>query len=69
MTEVPEKKQAKKPRKPRPRPSRAVEFTVWNANGGPLPEEAVKKIEEAITTATFELFNDGIRVLTQTTKA
>lgn len=55
-------------RRTRPRPASAVQFTVWSATGGPLPEDAVKKIAEAIELATFELFNDGIRVLTQTTR-
>lgn len=55
-----------KPRKVIPR---TVQFTVWSANGGPLPESAIARIEEAIEHVTFELFNDGVRVLTQTNRA
>ena len=52
----------------RPRPTHALAFTVWAENGSPLPSAAVVKIEEAITRAQFELFNAGIRILTQTTR-
>lgn len=68
MSEVVEKKSAAK-RKPRPRPTKAVDFTVWATNGEPLSDLAVKKIEDAIQVAQVELFNDGIRILTQTSRA
>jgi len=58
-----------KKRKPRPRPVKAVEFTVWSANGGPVDDKAVKVIEAAIEEATLKLFNDGHRLLTQTSRA
>lgn len=67
---VDEKAVKKTPKKKsRPRPSQAVAITVWPANGGPLPESAIGRIEAAVERVTFELFNEGVRVLTQTTKA
>ncbi len=68
MAEATEKKKSPAKRKPRPRPVQAVLFSVWSANGGPLAEAAVEKIQDAINTVQVELFNDGIRVLTQTNK-
>lgn len=59
-----EKKKASKPR--RPRPNHAVQITVWNANGGPVPDAAVRSLEEAVERVTLELFNEGQRLLTQT---
>lgn len=59
-----EKKKSQKPR--RPRPNHAVQITVWNANGGPVSDAAVRSIEEAVERVTLELFNDGQRLLTQT---
>lgn len=62
-------KDTKKTYKPRSRPVKAIEFSVWSTNGSPVPEKAVKEIEEAIQLATLKLFNDGYRLLTQTTRA
>lgn len=56
----------KKTRKPRPRPTQAIQFTVWSANGGPVPDKVIQKIEDAIQGVTLEVFNDGHRILTQT---
>lgn len=63
-----EEKAVKKQRKPRPRPTNAMAFTVWQENGSPIPAAAQAKIEEALQRVQFELFNDGIRLLTQTTR-
>lgn len=68
-TETDDKKLAKKPRKPRPRPSNGVAFTVWSENGTPLSPAAIKQFEDAIQRVQFELFNDGVRLLSQTTRA
>lgn len=65
MAETTKKRPA---RKPRPRPTHALAFTVWAENGGPLPAATVSKIEEAILRVQVELFNDGTRILTQTTQ-
>jgi hypothetical protein len=63
-------KTVKKPaRKPRPRPTHALDFTVWSVDGAPLAPPVVAKFEAAIQAVQVELFNDGIRLLTQTTKA
>ena len=62
-----EEKTARK-RKPRPRPVRAVSFSVYSANGEPLTEETVKRVEEAMEKVTFELFNEGIRLLNSTAR-
>lgn len=59
-----EKKKASKPR--RPRPNHAVQITIWSANGGPVPDAAVRSLEEAVERVTLELFNEGQRLLTQT---
>lgn len=69
MAEQSEQKKKVAKRKPRPRPTSAVQFTVWADNGQPLTDAVVAKFEEAIQAAQFELFNDGFRVLTQTNKA
>lgn len=62
-----EKKTAtKRPRKPKP--TQAVQFTVWAVNGGPLSDDVVTKVEEVLEKTLFELFNDGHRLLTQTTR-
>lgn len=53
----------------RPRPTNAVQFTVWNATGAPVSEDAIKSIEQAIETVTLQLFNDGQRLLTQTNRS
>lgn len=53
----------------RPRPNHAVQITVWSANGGPVPDAAVRSLEEAVERVTLELFNDGQRLLTQTNTA
>ena len=58
----------KAPAKRKPRPTRAVQFTVWNANGGPVPESVIKEIEDLLQRTTLTLFNDGVRLLTQTNK-
>ena len=44
----------------------AVSFQVWMVNGAPVPEEVKEKMEAAVQTALFELFNQGYRLLTQT---
>ena len=62
-----EKKPQKKAR--RPRPNHAVQITVWNANGGPVSDAAVRSVEEAVERVTLELFNEGQRLLTQTNVA
>lgn len=59
-------KKKKRPSR-RPRPSNAVQITVWSANGAPLPQDTVRSLEEAVERVTLELFNDGQRLLTQTT--
>ena len=60
--------QKKKNVRRRPRPTNAVQFTVWNATGAPVPEDAIKSLEAAIEKVSLELFNDGQRLLTQTTR-
>lgn len=67
-TEAASKKTKKPARKPRPRPTNALAFTVWAENGAPLSPAVVQQFEDAIQRVQFELFNDGTRVLTQTTK-
>lgn len=70
MTEVTEKKVAKKPqRKPRPRPTNAIQITIWSMDGSPVPEIAVEDFESALQVVKVELFNKGYRLLTQTTKS
>jgi hypothetical protein len=59
----------KAPVKRKPKPTNVVQFTVWNVNTGPVPESVVKDIEEAIQRLTLMAFNDGVRLLTQTSKA
>lgn len=59
----------KAPAKRKPKPTNAVQFTMWSVNGGPVPESVVKDIEAAIQRYTLEAFNDGVRLLTQTNKA
>ncbi len=54
--------------KKRVRPTNGVAFTVWSMNGGPLPEDVVAKMEEALDGVKFEFFNDGLRLLSQTTR-
>ena len=56
----------KKPR--RPHPANAIQLTVWDISGATLPEEVVKSLEAAIERVTLEFFNDGRRLLTQTTR-
>jgi hypothetical protein len=68
MAEQVEKKVAKK-RKPRPRPINALQFSVWSDNGSPLPESAQAQFEAAIQAVQVALFNEGIRTLTQTSRA
>jgi len=46
----------------------AVNFSVWSTNGGPISEEAIRQLEEALETAKLRLFNDGHRLLSQTTR-
>lgn len=72
MAEQTEKKSAK--RKPssrprRPRPTNAVQITLWSDNAGPLPEPVVAQFEEALQKVQVGLFNEGIRVLSQTNRA
>lgn len=55
-------------RKPKPRPTHALAFTVWAENGAPLPPATQSRIEDAIERVQFELFNEGTRILTQTTR-
>jgi len=50
-------------------PVSAFTISVWNANGGPVAAEAKEAIEDAVTAKLLELFNDGHRLLTQTTSA
>lgn len=47
---------------------KGIDISVWMTHGGPVPEEVQQKLEEAVEAAIFELFNDGYRLLTQTTK-
>lgn len=47
----------------------AVQFSVWSVNGGPIDDEVVELVEEAVEAAIFEAFNKGHRLLTQTNKA
>lgn len=61
-----EKTQKKRTR--RPRPANAIQITVWDATGSVLPEDTVRSIEEAVERITLELFNEGRRLLTQTTR-
>ncbi len=54
----------------RTRKVKGLQFTVWMMHGGPVPEEAQVKLEQAVEKAIFELFNEeDLRLLTQTTKA
>ena len=50
-------------------PASAVSFTVWTANGGPLPQEAKEALETAIERTVLLLLNEDIRLLTATTLA
>jgi hypothetical protein len=50
-------------------PVTAVSFSVWSANGGPLADDAVRRLEDALEQEKLRLFNDGHRVLSQTTRA
>jgi len=52
----------------KPPPMSAVNFSVWSTNGGPISEEAIRQLEEALETAKLRLFNDGHRLLSQTTR-
>ena len=52
----------------RPRPANAIQITVWDVTGSTLPEDAVRSLEAAVERVTLELFNDGRRLLTQTTR-
>lgn len=60
----------KKPvkRKPRPKPTTAIDFTVWAVDGSTLPESVTAEFEAAIQAVQVKLFNEGVRTLTQTTK-
>lgn len=66
--QMPEKtdKRKKRPSR-RPRPNNAVQITVWSANGSPVPQDTIRSLEEAVERVTLELFNEGQRLLTQTT--
>ena len=55
------------PRRGKPHQVKGVQFTVWAINGGPIPPEIVEKIEKEIEKIVFEAFNEGLRILTQTT--
>jgi hypothetical protein len=55
-------------RKPRPKPTTALDFTVWAVDGSTIPEAAVAEFEAAIQAVQVKLFNEGVRCLTQTTK-
>lgn len=59
---------AKKKARTRPRPTRGVAFTLWSANGGSVPPEIVIEIEARIADVTLGAFNEGHRLLTQTTR-
>jgi len=59
----------KAPVKRKPKPVNAVQFSLWSVNGGPVPASVIIDIEDAIQRYTLEAFNDGVRLLTQTTKA
>lgn len=61
-----EKKKSTRPR--RPRPANAIQITVWDATGATLNEDTVRSLEESIERVTLELFNEGQRLLTQTTR-
>jgi hypothetical protein len=65
---MPETKKDNRKKRPsrRPRPSNAVQITVWSASGSPLPQDTIRSLEEAVERVTLELFNDGQRLLTQT---
>jgi len=54
---------------PKNAPASAVSFTVWSANGGPIPQEAKEQLESAVEKTVFELFNQDIRLLTATSYA
>lgn len=58
----------KKKTRNRPRPARGVAFTIWSANGGQIPDAIIRDIEAAIEGTTLVAFNDGHRLLTQTTR-
>lgn len=47
-----------------------VLFSVWNMTGGPVPEEAIAKIEKLVARvfSDFEK-HEGVRLVTQTTRA
>ena len=48
----------------------AVNINVWNMNGGDVPEEAVKKVERVVEKVLADYDkHEGIRLLTQTTRA
>lgn len=61
-----QKKPAKRPA--RKKPTSAVDFTVWAVDGTTIPESAVQEFEDAIQGVKIKLFNDGVRVLSQTTR-
>lgn len=60
--------EAKKKSRNRPRQTKGIAFTIWSANGGQIPDTVIRDIETAIETATLGAFNDGHRLLTQTTR-
>jgi hypothetical protein len=60
-----EEKATAKKRRPR-RPDVAMSVQLWMVDGGPLPEEAKRAVEDAVERAVLGLFNDGHRILTST---
>lgn len=45
----------------------AISFNVWNLNGGPLPGDAIRKIEDAVERAVKSYKKDGVRIMSSTT--
>ncbi len=54
------------PKKYRPAPG--VQLSVWSVNGAPIPPDVVKQLEETVEQKILELFNDGYRLLTSTSR-
>lgn len=48
--------------------SSGVQVSFWTLNGSPLTEDIIEQVESAIERVSIELFNQGIRVATQTTR-
>jgi hypothetical protein len=51
------------------RQTAAIQFSVWSANSAPIPPDVVKQLEESLEREILQLFNQGYRLLTQTTKS